>query len=375
MPGFDLGELFKNKLFLQYLSGAGAAMQRGDPISAGLDPITQKTIGAQSQAGESQRMMKMISALMGDKLKGDGGLLGPGKDFKSDAAGKVTVTDGTKKVSGTLGDVLGETALGGLDEGLAETGGLSPFVSSLPSFADLAGLGPEDVSRALTGAVRVEQLRADVPYKRALTKQAVAAAGRRPAGAALDDPFYIPGPGGRKLSLRQWNSLTSDQKEYRAYVYQANQLDDKDIMSPREYKQTPITQRAQFLQEIIDDPALKDVAIELAKAGAPTIGELKEREKVKDVIGERAYLTDPKGMTKDLEKHINSEEVQNRLFALDPDQRAAEVTREKVRYIESKIASSGATIVNVTIDEKGVMTWAIEFPDGETKEISYAVRP
>jgi hypothetical protein len=37
---------------------------------------------------------------------------------------------------------------------------------------DLAGLSPEDVSRALSGALAVENARQDIPYKQALTKQA-----------------------------------------------------------------------------------------------------------------------------------------------------------------------------------------------------------
>jgi hypothetical protein len=356
MPG--LGELFENKLFLQMLSGAGAAMQRGDPISAGLDPITQSVIGAQSKSGLMQQYMKMLKEIIAG-----------GGDIKMDKD-----TTSIKMPSSLLGGTGSELGAMTMEKGVAETGGLNPFAVSPTSFADFAGLTSKDVTQAFQSALGVEQLRADVPYKRALTRQAIAAAGRRPAGAGLDDPFYIPGPGERKLTLRQWNSLTTDQKEYQAYIYQAKLLDDKDIMSPREYRQTPITQRAQFLQEIIDDPALKDVAIELAKAGAPTIARITEVEKAKDVVGERAYLTDPKGLPKDIEKHLNSEDFQNRMIQLEPEDQPKERAREIVRFIENKIAASGAKIVDVTID-KGTMTWAIEFPDGETKEISYAVRP
>lgn len=68
--------LLQNRLFLSYLSGAGAAMQLGDPISAGLDPITQQTIGAQSKHELQTNYMKMLQQMLGGipaggKLSGD----------------------------------------------------------------------------------------------------------------------------------------------------------------------------------------------------------------------------------------------------------------------------------------------------------------
>lgn len=68
--------LLQNRLFLQYLSGAGAAMQAGQPISAGIDPITQQTIGAQSKHELQVNYMKMLQQMLGGipqggKLFGD----------------------------------------------------------------------------------------------------------------------------------------------------------------------------------------------------------------------------------------------------------------------------------------------------------------
>ncbi len=52
----DLSKLFENKLFASLLSGGGAALQRGDPLSAGLDPIT---------AAELDRLIIRLSRTMG----------------------------------------------------------------------------------------------------------------------------------------------------------------------------------------------------------------------------------------------------------------------------------------------------------------------
>ena len=60
-------ELFNNPLFLQYLSGAGSAISQGQPISAGLDPITQSTISAQNQ----HKLIQNFLGQMGGGGEGD----------------------------------------------------------------------------------------------------------------------------------------------------------------------------------------------------------------------------------------------------------------------------------------------------------------
>jgi hypothetical protein len=43
----DLSSLLQNKLLLQYMAGAGDALQQGQPIGPALNQITQKNIAAQ----------------------------------------------------------------------------------------------------------------------------------------------------------------------------------------------------------------------------------------------------------------------------------------------------------------------------------------
>ncbi len=253
----DLSRLFENKLFASFLSGGGAALQRGDPLSAGLDPITQQSIGAQSKAGLQARYMKELARL-----------LRSGVDFKSGADGTASVTDGTKKISGTLSDVLGGSELGsselepigdlsdllkgfGLDSTIlspgsdiarppepvtsTQLGGLNPFASSLPSGADLAGLTAQDVSQALQDAVGVESLRSNIAgkgidrrYKEALIRQADRAG--IPKADPLDQPFMTGVPGFANMTLRRYKGLSTDDKEFVSHNVAAKAL-GKEPMS------------------------------------------------------------------------------------------------------------------------------------------------
>ena len=55
------GNPFENKLLLQYMSGAGAAMSAGEPIGPALNQITQQNIS-------TQNFMKMLQKMMGGEI-------------------------------------------------------------------------------------------------------------------------------------------------------------------------------------------------------------------------------------------------------------------------------------------------------------------
>ncbi len=60
--------LFENRLFLQYLSGAGAAMGSGQPVSGALNDITQQNISAQSKASLNEKYMKILKDMLEGKV-------------------------------------------------------------------------------------------------------------------------------------------------------------------------------------------------------------------------------------------------------------------------------------------------------------------
>jgi len=148
---------FDNKLLLQYLSGAGAAISSGQPIGAGLDPITQQNI-------KSQNYMKIFQKMLSGKF-------GEGDKIVSNSKGtKIDIS----KMSMDALDIGGENQLvpegtpnigsQGVNKGLdSKAPGLAnPFASSQSdtfSPADLAGLSPQDISSALSGVMSVEALK------------------------------------------------------------------------------------------------------------------------------------------------------------------------------------------------------------------------
>lgn len=140
--GFNISDLFKNKLFLQYLSAAGQDIASGNPISTNTNATTQQQIG-------SQNMAKLMSNLIsnGGKMTIDnenvkmnapvsafGGNTGLGSNTMS--MDKPVSTQQSSAVKNTGGDMLSM---------LNPSGGQSLSINP----ADLAGLSPQDISQAL----------------------------------------------------------------------------------------------------------------------------------------------------------------------------------------------------------------------------------
>ncbi len=60
----DLSNLATNNMFLSMLSQGGASVAGPDSVAAGINPILQSTIGAQSKAKEQNRQMAMLKKLL-----------------------------------------------------------------------------------------------------------------------------------------------------------------------------------------------------------------------------------------------------------------------------------------------------------------------
>uniref|UniRef100_A0A6H1ZU39 Uncharacterized protein n=1 Tax=viral metagenome TaxID=1070528 RepID=A0A6H1ZU39_9ZZZZ len=61
----DINNLLSNKLLLQYLSGAGAAISAGQPAAPALNQVTQQNISTQNFA-------KLLAQVMGGKKVPEG---------------------------------------------------------------------------------------------------------------------------------------------------------------------------------------------------------------------------------------------------------------------------------------------------------------
>jgi hypothetical protein len=379
--GSGLSNLFQNKLFLQYLSGAGGALSAGQPVGPAIHDITQKTIGAQSQAALNQQYMEMLRKMLsGEEVP---------------AGGKVTIDEkGTKlEVPKGMGAIGAPGAVGTPTPtptgtpapmslptmpGSAQLGAINPFAPSQPSIsaADLAGLGPQDVSRALSGATSIEALR----------QQSIAniLSARQPLEE--DFPVKVPmGPEGilTTVSLREWKALPQDERDYALFVQASENLGDTDIISRREFKMLEPTEREQFVRAAMKDPAMKAVAKELSRAGAPKIsigekiaGKVAEKKALGKLKGQ-LYFSDPDWID-DIDKRLGSEDIQREIFMEsqkeggDPELMRAKKT---IKFIEDKISVGGA-IQDVKLSADGkTMTWTVRWKSGDVEDISYVVRP
>ena len=92
-------DLLQNRMFLQYLAGAGADIAAGNPIGANVNAITQGNISAQSQAATQKKTMQMLAAM----LRGESVPEGASVTHKEDGT---TI----KMPPGSLGDLSGGTS-------------------------------------------------------------------------------------------------------------------------------------------------------------------------------------------------------------------------------------------------------------------------
>jgi len=189
--------------------------------------------------------------------------------------------------------------------------------------SDLAGLSPEHISAALQLGLQSETVdqkkRADLVdmlYKNALVGQAQQKINQV---EPLDRPFV----GG--LSLRQFNSLPTDVKEY-VLVKSASGLDD-DFMTKREWETLRPTEREKYIKALRDNPELFEIAKDLAKAGATTIGEsvlkseaLAEQKRI-DELRKPSVVTE-------IEKRYDAAEVQ-RSYGTDVEELAQTMPYDK----------------------------------------------
>lgn len=383
---------------MQVLGAAGAGLNP-DPWVQNVNALVQSGYGSKKQLDLVGMIRQMISGEFGEDSK----MSADGKGLKFQFGSKI------------LGDMLGgetpgmgaptDTSPKLLAEGLPgaqapsvptpsmpnlpeQKGGflgglLNPSVSqSGVSAAALAGLTPQDVSSALSGALNIEQLKqkqitdvADMLYKGALTQESLARTREIGEGDPLDRNFPIPHPEAGNLSLRQWQSLPTEEREFSAYVHAAKKLGaPKEELTRKFFMTLEPTDREQFLRAAMDDPKLMTAAQELAKSGATriTLGEKVEQKKAFGALEGQLYFKDPKWID-DLSKHMSSKGVRSAtLFADDPDLAKAE---EKVRFIESKISAGGGTIQEVKLAEDGkTMIWTVKWPSGDVETIRYAVR-
>ena len=332
---------------MQYLSGAGSAMQQGKSTAGALDAITQQNIAGQSQGNMVQIFRDIISGKMkGGTMKSDAkgttlsfdnetfsGLLGG--ESKMGAPGSDQVLDPSKY---SLGNELNTGTVPTAPEGNASIGNQLNPSDSQPRITahDVAGLSPTDISNALSGAVSIEGLKdkrvsdlVDTMYKSALIKESGARTGEILKGKPLDENFPIPHPEAGTLSLRQWKALPQSEKEYASYVHEAKKL-GSDELSRHEFDMLDLTEKEKFLRSAMEDPELMGAAKDLATASATNIN-IGERTLERKSAESQAYLQGPK-VVADIESQVDKNS--RKYYTGEDAQRVAK--QQNVPYAKAK---------------------------------------
>ena len=367
-------------MLIQYLSSMGAGLNP-DPWVQNINQITQKNIAAQSQAG----LIDLYKNILSGKMPG-------AKANLSDKGMNLTMSSDNLGFESS-GNVEGHTgAVSGMGATVPNTPNQTPptsnnlgtqqqegFLSKLlnptnsqsgsgniPPSA-LAGLSPQDISAALSGALNIEQIR----QKQIMDTFAMNSG----KGDPLETEFPIPHPEAGIITQRQWSSLPTEEREFSSYIHAAKKLGAPDNELTREFFSTlEPTDREQFLRATMEDPALMASAKELAKSGATriTLGDKLEEKKAFAELGGQLYFKDPDWIG-DLSKHMDSKNVRSSvLFSKDPE---ISKSQEKVKFIEDKITAGGGTVQEVKFADDGkTMIWTIIWPSGDIEDIKYAVR-
>ena len=381
--------LLQNKLFLQYLSGAGSALQQGQPVAPALDKITNQSISAQNYA-------KLLSKLLGsDESKGTFSNKGlnltiPASELKSGAFLGDNPLGNPLSTTSTQTQALTSSSSPAPSPSINpnQMGVVNPFAGSPLrniSASDLAGLTTQDLSTILSGALSVEQLKQkkvsdviDSMYKQAQIS-------KMEKGDSLDQAFPVDVPGVGKVTHRQWSTMPDKEKQYALFVNMAKQLGDKDIMSKEEYESyvdsLKPNERTRFLKDLLKDPKLMQAEKSLRQAGATNISldtKLTEKKAMSDVET-RNYFAKGEHIT-DLNKHMEKADFANVPGKAGSAEYIANVANAKanegINFIKSKILAGGGTLAAPTRFEKDgkTMVWTVKWPDGEVKEIRAGVR-
>jgi hypothetical protein len=407
-PSGGLSSLFQNKLFLQYLAGFGADLSAaGADTSKGFQPtnvnaITQQNIQTQNAAKAMPKFLQMIKEA-----------LNPGSDASLNLSkkGVTAIYPGDSEMAKSF---LGgeEYSLEGIpslsmDSKIGKAPGgattTNPFDSGQIDFSpsDLAGLTPQDLSSALSGALNIQgmvtqgkQYEEDLKDKRVQASFDRMYKGKQiediesqikhretPKLDPLDQPFAINAlnkKGG--TSLREWNSLTESEKNYQLYLYGSKKaLDEGEPLTRQEFKNLDPPEQIKLFEYFKTHPKTYKLAKEYKQAGATqiNIGEAVKKQEALDQLKSRQYFKSGE-MNKDLNKYLEGDEVQRTLNAVRgkagseeyKQGRSRELVNIKAKFAVESITSRGGTILSSRWDkDKVTAVWKVQWSDGKTEEV------
>ena len=345
-------------LLMYFLAGMGGRLGGQGSWQEALGGMTQQAMAAKSQkALEEERMLTIRKMLAGDPTTD----IPEGGKVTYDAKG-MTLNMPTGAPGGRVAGTIAPTAPAAptpTPTGVITDDIRKQYINPLPSpldvsSASLVGLTPQDVSRALTGAINVESLRQTVFERRA-------------ARADVDPldrlhPVRVPGVG--QVTNRQWTNLPVEVREYSIYVNAAKNLGDTDIMTKREWEMTDPTEKERFTRAVMADPELMKAAKELMPPGVSITleGKLREargREEVKaqaKVMAPDFYQSVQEDLMKDFRKWRSSKEAEklSESKGIAYEEARSAIQKAKVREaMDKRVRQAFRGMGKITRDTKG----------------------
>lgn len=323
--GATLGNLFQNKLFLQYLSGAGAAMQQGEPIGPTLNKTTQQNIG-------SQNYMNLLKKMLGGEIP---------------TGGKMTMDEKGLKLEAP------KEALGGMGGGMVKPGGdVNPSASPLDvSSADLAGLTPEMISQALQFKFAQDEMSrkslsdvVDMRYKGALIKEAEART------KAATPSITIPGTDikvNSKEYLEWYKAATKDERTaaIKNFEYARTKGFKGSFEQFQDNAKTGHQKDFEAAKADGYEGSFNEWMLDMAKAGAINLGEVVERKKATEDIEAQSKVTSAEFLSK-MEKEARADTSLDKYEFGSPEYET-QVKLQVLRKLDSEIrnAYKGSSVV------------------------------
>ena len=323
--GGGLSSLLQNKMFLQFLMGAGQDISQGTG-GTNLGAAVQRNIQAQNADKKLKQFLAMLlgpdgtkatldNAGISLKIPKDSGMFssilgGEGGPFKTD----MSLSSG---VSSTV------PRTGGMYESGGRSNIANPFVGSQSSSpSDLAGLTPQDIYGALGGAMNIAQLKqqsyrdmvdalykgstmqraaeaaeVEIPYKKQLTKQSEAV-------TLENTPSVNINVGGITMKVTPkdalaWERLKKETtpKEVQEYKFALTEEGGGFKGSIVDYKNSSLPADVKAYKYAVDNGmskiGLKQWKEDIARASAPTIPGAVERQEALEKVKRQSEVQDP----------------------------------------------------------------------------------
>jgi hypothetical protein len=276
----------ENNMLLYYLSGAGRAIGGQGSFADVLGGMTQQHIAAQSQAKTQQGYIKMLSNLLGGGAKitmdrDNMNIKAPTSAFKSGEGERMS-----------MGSQMGmnqsvQQPTTNMMSNFLNPSDSQPVISS----ADLVGLGPQEVSQALGGALNVEQLLqskiSDVASRNLKSRELDILEGYRTGSLGIE--------GYKAETARMTAGETADTKNYKFAQSQGYKGNFEEFR--RDLKTTHQKDYEYYVaQEKAAGRApetFNDWVYKIAKAGGINLGELVARREAFAEVDDRALVKDP----------------------------------------------------------------------------------